>query len=517
MTDVTGDGAHEVDVIVVGAGHNALICAAYLADAGLEIAVLEARDIIGGNTATEELTLPGWRHDTCSSAHVVIQSNPLLRFDELGLVAKYGLRYLVSDPAVVFPLDDGDALVIHPDLEATAARFARHSSADARALEAMIGEWDAGLKAAHGRFQAGLEPLDDDWTARYDALRARSAWDVVMDTFSHPVIRRAMIWMAFATIQPPHRRGTGALPAAIMAGRLQFGWSTPMGGSGSLPDALAAHLTDHGATISTSSLVTRFLVESGRCAGVQTADGRTLRARRAVVTGSHLRTLPEALTAPAPEVKTAAAAWRPGLSVFAVHLALRQHPTYETVSGQVRAVAGGLGSPEGLSRQVEAALAGRIDADDPWLLMVDSTVVDFERAPGAAFKFLTIAPELIDGRAWDDASSRAFAEKLVGIARRHVSGLEPDNILFLRPESPTTLAAHNPANIGGSCHGGEFHLDDGSVIPGWRDYRTGIDGLYLTGSTSHPGGSVSGRPGRNTARVVLGDLGFDASLFTEHP
>ena len=117
-----------------------------------------------------------------------------------------------------------------------------------------------------------------------------------------------------------------------------------------------------------------------------------------------------------------------------------------------------------------------------------------------------------------DRGRRAkHAEALLDYARRYVDGLEPDDILAMRPESPTTIAAHNLSNIGGSCHGGEFVLDDGEVIPGWRDYRTDVEGLYLTGSTSHPGGSVSGRPGRNTARVVLGDLGIDPATVMAAP
>ena len=82
---MSSNSSNDVDVVIVGAGHNALVCAAYLAEAGLRVTVLEGREIIGGNTVTEELTLPGWHHDSCSSAHVVIQSNPLLLNDELGL------------------------------------------------------------------------------------------------------------------------------------------------------------------------------------------------------------------------------------------------------------------------------------------------------------------------------------------------------------------------------------------------------------------------------------------------
>lgn len=505
------------DVIVVGAGHNALTCAAYLAETGLTVTVLEGREVIGGNTVTEELTLPGWKHDSCASAHVVIQSNPLISQDELGLIKKYGLRYLVTDPAVVLPIEDDDALIIHPDVERTALNFERFSRHDADALREMMREWDGGLKTAHAHFQAGLVLPDNEWTLKYHQLRARSAWDVVMDTFEHPVIRRAVMWMGFATIQPPERRGTGALPAAIMAGRLRFGWTTPVGGSSALPDALAAHVKDHGGDVVSSAWVERYIVEEGRCTGVVTSDGRNFRARRAVVAGSHLRTLGEALTVASPQINAAAAQWRPGLSVFAVHFACSTHVTYRTQNGPISAAAGGLGSPEGLRRQVSAALEGRVDAEDPWLLMVDSTAVDPDRAPGAVFKFLTIAPELRDGRPWREDQTQEYARQLLDFARRFVGGLDDDNILAMRPESPTTIAHHNRANIGGSCHGGEFLLDDGSVIPGWLDYRTDVEGLYLTGSTSHPGGSVSGRPGRNTARVVLEDLGIDASSIMARP
>lgn len=507
----------ESDVVVVGAGHNALTCAAYLARAGLSVTVLEAGDVVGGNTRTEELTLPGWHHDSCSSAHVVIQSNPLLSDDELGLVSDYGLRYVVTDPAVVLPLDQHESLVVRPDLDATASELSRYSPADARALRDMIGEWDAGLKAAHARYQAGLEPVAGPWTDRYDELRMRSAWDVVHETFTHPVSRRALLWMAFATIQPPERPGTGALPAAIMAGRLRFGWATPVGGSASLPDSLARYVTDHGGTVITSATARHLVVRDGRCVAVETENGDQYGARLAVVTGSHLTTVPDALDAPPQSLIDAASQWRPGLSVFAVHFALKHHVRYRTRDGEITAVAGGLGSPEGVARQVRAALAGDVDADDPWLLMVDSTVADPGRAPGAVFKFLTVAPELLHGQPWTPAAADEFAGGLIDVARRHLSGLGESNILATHVESPTTLAQRNPANIGGSCHGGEFHTPGGDIIPGWPDLRTGLAGLYLTGSTSHPGGSVSGRPGRNAARVVLEDLDMVPENFWARP
>lgn len=499
-------------MVVVGGGHNALVCAAYLAEAGLSVTVLEGRDVIGGNTVTEELTLPGWQHDSCSTAHVVLQSNPLIRDDELGLAARYGLEYIVTDPAVVFPLDDGDLLTVHPDLAETAAEFARYSAADADALVSMIDTWNAGQRIAHAHMSAGLPLPDQPWSHSYEELRRRSAWEVIASTFGHPVTRQVMAWMAFATIQPPERPGTGALPAAIMAGRLAYGWATPVGGSGALPKALAAHITDHGGTVETSAWVKSFTVEHGRCVGVRTDDGREFRAARAVVAGSHLRELSGMLECESTAADAAARCWRPGIPLFAVHFALRADAGYRGTRGPVTSAAGGLGSPKGLLRQVAGVAAGHLETEDPWLLMMSSTAVDPGRAPGGTFKFLTAAPMLRDGRPWSQDDASAYAQVLLDIARRHVDGLDDADILAIRPESPTSLAAHNRANIGGSCHGGEFVLDDGTVIPGWLDYRTDVPGLYLTGSTSHPGGSVSGRPGRNTARTVLADLGVTPTM-----
>lgn len=506
------------DVIIIGAGHNALVCAAYLAEAGLEVLALEAGETIGGNTITEELTLDGWHHDSCSSAHVVLQSNPLIRNDELGLLSRYGLQYIVTDPAVVVATDDHGLIVIPPDTEGAIAEFARFSPHDGDALRSMIAGWEDGLASAHARFSAGLPQSDAGLGERYDALRARTAWDVIHETFEHPAVRQAMIWMSFATIQSPRRIGTGALPVAILMGRLRFGWATPVGGSGALPNALSAHIQDHGGNVVTNARVDEILVEGGRAVGVRTSDGRTFHARRAVVSAAHLAAMPTMLAAATTDdIATAAAAWQPGIALFAVHLAITSDISYPTPDGPLASVAGGIGTPAGLDRQVARAASGELELDDPWVLIVSSTVVDPDRAPGGVLKFLTIAPTLLGGREWTDEDASAYAARLLELVRKHVNGLDDSSILAIRPESPATLARHNLLNIGGSCHGGEFLMADGSVIPGWPEVRTGVDGLYLTGSTSHPGGSVSGRPGRNAARVLLDDLGIGSSTVMSAP
>jgi len=162
-------------------------------------------------------------------------------------------------------------------------------------------------------------------------------------------------------------------------------------------------------------------------------------------------------------------------------------------------------------RQVDAHHRGEADAGDPWLLVVGQTAVDPGRAPDgqATFKILTIAPyERSDGRDWAETKDD-YAAAVVDLVRARAQGLDPDDILAIRAESPVDVARHNPHNLGGSCHGGEFVTADGGVIPGWPTYSTSVPGLFLTGATAHPGGSVSGRPGRNAARAVLTDLGID--------
>jgi phytoene dehydrogenase-like protein len=503
------------EVVVVGAGHNSLVCAAYLARAGLEVLVLEASPTYGGNTRTEPLTLSGFAHDSCSSAHVLIQTNPLIRDDELDLASRYGLTYLTTDPAVVMPLPDGDTLVMRPDLDATADELARFSAADARQLTAMIGEWRDGLAAAHGRWSSNLPP-DDETSRRYAALRARSAWDVVHERFEHPVVRDFVLWLAMATIQDPRRPGTGFLPSSITAGRLSFGWTTPVGGSQALPDALVRLLEDHGGRVVCSSPVAAVEADSEGVRRVRTADGRSVRATRAVVAGGHLQQLAgmlEGVQAPADLVR-ARDSWRPGLSVFAVHAALKDDLRFG--SAGVRSTAAGLGTAAGFAAQVDAHERGAWSVDDAWLLVVDQTVVDPSRAPasgGATFKILTIAPyTLADGRDWADAKHE-LGERLVATVASRARGLDEGDILAWRVESPVDVAAHNPHNLGGSCHGGEFRWPgaDGDVMAGWPTYTTDVPGLYLTGATTHPGGSVSGRPGRNAARAVLSGLGLDPS------
>src|SRR5258708_15764883 len=221
------------DFLIAGAGHNSLITAAYLAGAGMRVHVLEGHERIGGDTITEELTLPGFHPGSCSSAHVLIQSNPLLRENELEL-DRYGLEYLYPDPVVVIPFADGESITMYRDRERTAAEFGRYSARDATAYLELLNDWDT-VKATLNRGNQQAPARPSEALAALEAtskgiemarVRAASAVDVVFERFEHPHVRAFLLWMAMMTAQPIDRPYTGLLPFSLTAGRQAYSWTT---------------------------------------------------------------------------------------------------------------------------------------------------------------------------------------------------------------------------------------------------------------------------------------------------
>jgi phytoene dehydrogenase-like protein len=419
-----------------------------------------------------------------------------------------------TDPAVVLPLDDADAIVMSRDRDETAAELARFATADGEAYLQLLADWEGGLAASHARWNGGtLDPRGSAQDAAYEALRARSAHEVIAERFGSEPARDLLTWLSFATITDVRRSGTGILPFSITSGRARFGWATPMGGSGALPEALVRAIEAHGGRVLVGRPVERIRVRGGRAVGVVTGDGEEWEARRAVLSSAHVTQLAGMLDGIAPPagLLSAARTWRPGLTLFAVHLATDGNLEFRTRKGPVASVAGGIGSAAGLYAQLDAFARGETDARDPWVLIVCSTVVDPDRAPDGQglVKLLTFAPrDLAGGRTWEVERDR-YARQVVERTARLVPGLAPEHLRAVRGEAPVDLEARNRHNVGGSCHGGEFRLPTGEVLVGWPDHRLPVDGLYLTGATAHPGGSVSGRAGRNAARVLLTDLGID--------
>jgi phytoene dehydrogenase-like protein len=514
----------EFDVVVAGAGHNSLVAAAYLAKAGLRCLVVEARDGVGGDTNSEQLTLPGFLHDTCSTAHNLIQASPTLARRELPL-EDYGLEYLHPDPVVHLPFPDGAWLTQWRDLDRTCEEFARFSRRDADAYRTLLRDYES-VAPLFGRWRhtpIGWGPTLPELLAghpdgnRWLRQQATSAWEVVRDAFHDEHTRAFMLWMSFMTVQPVDRPGTGPLASSLAFGRQRHSWTLPRGGSGALPQALARYLEAHGGVVLTGARVTGLVVEGGRCAGVDTADGQRHRAGRAVLSTVHVKDL--VAMAPAQlwddDFRDGVGTWRPGVSMFVAHYATTEPPRFPAGGGEVSSVASG--TPHSVDRLLRVGsefTRGIVATDDPVLLVLAPTVADPSRAPAGrhTLKVVGFQPYELPGgpERWDQLKDEV-AEANLAQLRRHAPNLTGDAILASHVKSPLDLERFNAHNWHGSCHGGDMGPAQSGALrpaPGWAGHRTPIPGLYQTGATTHPGGSVSAAPGRNAAMVMLRDLGF---------
>jgi phytoene dehydrogenase-like protein len=513
----------EFDVVVAGAGHNSLVAAAYLSRAGFRCLVLEARDTVGGDTNTEELTLPGFRHDTCSTAHNLIQTSPTLRDDELGLGA-YGLEYLHPDPVVHVPFPDGSWLTQWRDVDRTAGEFAKFSPKDAEAYRRTLADYEA-VAPLFGRYRytpIGWGPsLDELLAAHPDGGRwlrrhAMSAWEVIEDTFEDPHTRAFILWMSFMTVQPVDRPGTGALAYSLVYGRQRHSWTLPRGGSDALPKALARLIEECGGAILTGRRVVGLVLEGARCLGVETADGERYLARRAVLSTIHVKHLVDMAPAEAwdEDYRFGVERWRAGVSMFVTHYATTEPPRFPVEDGVLESSAAGTpGSVDRMLRVGSDFRRGIVATDDPVLLVLSQTVADPSRAPEGkhTLKVVGFQPyDLKEGpERWDDIKDEVSKANLEHL-RTFAPNLKDDVLLGSEVESPLDLERFNAHNWHGSCHGGDMSPAQSGTMrpaPGWAGHRTPIEGLYQTGATTHPGGSVSGAPGRNAAMVMLKDLG----------
>src|SRR5713226_2435508 len=513
------------DVIVAGAGHNSLVCAAYLARAGLRVLVLERGSHIGGDTSTEELTLPGFKHDACASAHVLIQTSPPLRDNELQL-DRYGLHYLFPDPVVVMPFRDGRSLTMFRERSATVREIARFSERDALAYERMLDDWDLikgplnrGRYSPPGNPSSALAALENS-PPGLEAVRWRlaSALETVEERFEEKHVRAFFLWMSLMTMAWVDEPGTGLLPMSIASGRQSFSWTTPVGGSVALPEALARVIRECGGEVRTNAEVVKIVVEDGRAVGVVTLDGTEHRAGKAVVSTIHVKQLPKIVGSQALGERFVRALehWRTGVTMFVTHYALNAPPLYRLEQGPAPAVAAGIAeSCDELLAALAAFRCGEVHLNHAPLLVVSSSVADPSRAPAGhhTLKVVGFLPyQLSDGgpERWDTIKNDV-SETLLDHYLSYTTNLTRRNILAKHVESPLDLERRNPHNYNGSCHGGDQDLaQEGSLrpAPGWGNYRMPVAGLYQTGSTTHPGASVTAAPGRNCAQVILSDLGL---------
>lgn len=511
------------DIVIAGAGHNSLITAAYLGMAGYSCLVLEARPIIGGDTMTEELTLPGFLHDTCSTTHSIFLQSPVWSQQELPL-AEYGLEYIHADPAshVVFP--DGTSITQWLDIDRTCEEIAKFSRKDAQTYRTMLAEWrsvspmfntirytPAGWSKPLAE-ELAAHPLGGIWLRR----QALSAWDIIHASFEDWHVKSWLLWFAEGTLQPGERPGTGTLAYSFVGGRQRNGWVIPKGGSWSLPQTLRRIIEHFGGTILTNQPVSRLILEQGRCVGVETETGEQFRARHAVVSSIHVKHLVEMAPAEAwgETFLYGVETYTPGRSMFVTHYATTEPPKFN-IEGGTRSVVGA-GVAQTAERQLrisERFQRGTVDMDQPVLLVLTPSVEDTSRTPEGKhlIKVISVQPyELREGpEYWDTIKTEVAARDLEEL-RKYAPNLTNDKILATEIRSPLDLERINRHNWHGSCHGGDMspaQVETLRPVPGYAQHRMPIPGLYQTGSTTHPGGSVTGGPGRNAAIVLLKDLG----------
>jgi phytoene dehydrogenase-like protein len=516
-------GGEKYDVVVAGAGHNSLVAAAYLVKAGYRCLVLEGRPVVGGGAKTAELTLPGVKHDVCSSAHVLIQDSPMMRNDELGL-SEYGLEYIFPDPVVHLPFADGSYITQWRDMDRTCAEFARFSKKDAAAYRRMLTEYAeiAPVFGASAYTPIGLgKPINELLAAHpkgklWQRRIAMSAWEIIRDNFEDEHCRAFMTWMAYQTVVPPEDAMTGRLAYALVSGRQRWSWTTPKGGSGALTQALARLIEAHGGTILTNKWVTKLIVENGKCTGVECDDGNAYRAEKAVLSTVHIKHLVDMAPKEAfgQEFIQGVETWQAGITLFVTHYTTTEPPTFAVAGGTISPVAAGtMAGAERALRVGYDFACKKVALDEPPLLVVCSTVADPSRAPKGIHTIKVIGNqpyELKEGPEHWDTIKNQVSDANLNYLRKFSPNLTDDKILARIVESPLDLERMNPHNWHGTCHGGaQDAAQSGPLrpVPGWAQHRMPIPGLYQTGATTHPGGSVSGGPGRNAAIVMLKDFG----------
>ncbi|MFW5904618.1 MAG: phytoene desaturase family protein, partial [bacterium] len=462
----------ETDFVIAGGGHNSLITAAYLAKAGYGVVVLDAREEAGGGAATEEILLPGFGFDTCSTGHTLIQVNPVLARDELGLVSEFGLEYVDPDPVahVVFP--DGEHLTMWLDLERTAEEISRFSKEDAASYRRMLDEFEQ-VKGVYGRYRftpIGYGPsLDEALADHPDGRKWRrrnvmSAWEVIRREYESRHMRAFMAWMAFQTAQPLDSPGSGYLAYSLAGGRQRRSWSIPLGGSSSLPRALVAAIEARGGAVVTNTLVTGLILENGRCVGVETAGGEQYRARRSVVSSIHVKTLVDMAPEQAwgDDFLYGVDTYDAGLSSFASYYATTEPPRFPVPDGTVEAVSAG---PAPWAEDVISFGRGlrerRLHRPGTFLLFATPTLIDPSRAPEGhhTVKILSMAPyDAPDDLGDWETGKEALAEEHFQELQRCAPNLTHDKVLARKAKSPVDIEATNPHMWRGTIHGGDRGL-----------------------------------------------------------
>jgi phytoene dehydrogenase-like protein len=505
----------DLDVAVIGAGHNALVSAAYLAKAGYRVGVFERRSIPGGAVATTEI-VPGYQFDLGGSAHILIRLTPVV--EELEL-ERFGLSYIELDPLFFAPFPDGDSVFLYRDLDRTINHLEGKFPGQGEAYRRFIDDWSGFARTvkdvfltAPGPLQLGKKFIFGE-AARLDWQRAlrrilQPYGDVASAYFSEEKIRAMLVWMAAQSGPPPTEPISG--PFVLWQPLYhEGGIARPRGGSGMLTRALVRAIEHHGGSVHLDTPVEGIEVKGRHATAIRTKDG--IVTARCVLAGTHVvesmgRLLPEEHR---PEgVRNV----RIGNGFGAiVRLALNRPIRYTASPGDDARVALQLICRD--THQVNAAygeyLQGRPASDPPIVAMSFSAVDDTLAPPGGEVLWLWAQYypyELAGGRSWDEIGPEV-EESIIDTFEKYAPGTK-ESIVGSLFQHPVWLERELGLHRGNVMHL-EMSIDQMFMLRpflGMSRYRTHLKGLYLTGASTHPGGGIMGASGRNAARVVLKDL-----------
>jgi phytoene dehydrogenase-like protein len=516
------------DFVIAGAGHNSLMTAAYLSMAGFKVVVLEGRPEIGGGCKTDQILMPGFWSDICSANHTQIRANPAVKDNELRL-GDYGLEYIFADPVRHVPFLDGSYLTEWRDFNRTCDEIAKYSKKDAEAYRKNAEEakevrhlldqediftpigWQKQSPAA------ASDKLAPSKLALWRRRMAMRQWDALHAYYEDPRTMAFMIapWpLALSTSGVNltyYGSGMGAFP------RMEASWAAPKGGSGMLAVALGRCVEAHGGVILPNKPVTQLIIESGKCVGVNCADGSSYRAGKGVVSTLHIKRLVDLAPAElwgADFIEDVRLFYQ-GSAGFVTHYATTEPFKFAVAGGTLAPVdIASLQSPERALRFMYEMDAGIVDYEEPVLHVVQATAVDPSRAPDGYHVIRILGYEPWDPKgggheAWDDMKDKVALAHL-RFMQRLAPNLTDDKILARFTTTPVNIEQMNPSMYHGACHGGASGpAQAGAMRPvlGWADYKLPIPGLYQTGSTTYPSGGITGAPGRNCAMVLLKEFG----------
>jgi len=516
----------DYDILIIGAGHNALVCGGYLAQAGHKVCLLERRHKVGGAVVTEEI-LPGYQFDLGGSAHILINHTPIVADLKL---ADYGLDYIDLDPLFFCPFPDGSHIMFWRDVDKTCESIAAVSPVDADNYRQFISDWQP---IAQKMVESFLHPPTLGNIGRHLLLNMGkgrlSSMEVLSDVlhgygqflrhrFVSPKVQAAIGWMAAQSGPPPTEPLSG--PFALWHPMYHVsGMRRPRGGSGMLTQALARMIEAHGGTILTDMPVERILVENGRAVGVQTESGQTISAKT-IVSGIHIHTtmrLLEGVDIDA-EKKNLLKKSRIGNGFgMIVRYAMDELPNYTALPSPADGSAGPQHTAlqfvcpdlDYLDRSYGDYLAGRPSTEPAVISMTFSAVDPTLAPPGKHTLFLWgqyYPYELASGESWDEIGQREADRMLAKLAEYApnvtgaVNGQLVEHPLYL--ERTLGLLRGNVMHL-------EMSIDQMFMMrPALTlsNYRGPLKGLYLTGASTHPGGGIMGAAGRNAAQVILKDL-----------